>query len=69
MLAAAERHVEAALGRGEVASLLPAQMLADIFLLNVFAGLMAWAAKGEPGLDVVLPAVVDIFFHGAVRAV
>jgi AcrR family transcriptional regulator len=59
------RHVESALAKGELRSSLPAQMLADIFLLNVFAALMAWAPTGEPSLDVVMPAVIDLFLRGA----
>jgi AcrR family transcriptional regulator len=59
------RHVERALAKGELSSVLPAQMLADVFLLNVFAALMAWAPKGEPSLDVVMPGVIDLFLRGA----
>ena len=58
-------HVERALAKGELRSILPAQMLADVFLLNVFAALMAWAPEGEPSLDVVMPGVVDLFLRGA----
>jgi AcrR family transcriptional regulator len=59
------RHVERALGKGELASVLPSQMLADVFLLNVFAALMAWAPVGEPSLGVVMPGVIDLFLRGA----
>jgi AcrR family transcriptional regulator len=59
------RHVERALAKGELRSVLPAQILADVFLLNVFAALMAWAPKGEPSLDVVMPGVIDLFLRGA----
>jgi AcrR family transcriptional regulator len=59
------RHVERALSRGELGSPLPAQMLADVFLLNVFAALMAWAPSGEPSLTVVMPGVIDLFLRGA----
>jgi AcrR family transcriptional regulator len=58
-------RVERALAKGELGSVLPAQMLADVFLLNVFAALMAWAQVGEPSLDVVMPAVIDLFLRGA----
>jgi AcrR family transcriptional regulator len=57
-------HVEAAIARGELRASLPAQMLADIFLLDVFAALMAWARLGEPALDTVLAAVIELFLHG-----
>jgi AcrR family transcriptional regulator len=59
------RHVERALAKGELDSVLPAQMLADVFLLNVFAALMAWAPTGEPSLGVVMPGVIDLFLRGA----
>jgi len=59
------KHVERALASGELRSALPAQMLADVFLLDVFAALMAWAETGSPALDVVMPAVIDLFLRGA----
>jgi AcrR family transcriptional regulator len=61
------RHVEAAVKAGELRSLLPVQMLADVFLLDVFAALMAWAILPAPAPDlrVVLAAVIDLFLHGA----
>jgi AcrR family transcriptional regulator len=59
------KHVAAALEAGELRSNLPAQMLADVFLLNVFAALMAWASTGAPGLAIIMPAVIDLFLHGA----
>jgi AcrR family transcriptional regulator len=58
-------RVERAIARGELGSVLPAQMLADVFLLNVFAALMAWAPVGEPPLGVVMPGVIDLFLRGA----
>jgi AcrR family transcriptional regulator len=58
-------RVERALAKGELSSMLPAQMLADVFLLNVFAALMAWAPAGEPSLGVVMPGVIDLFLRGA----
>lgn len=58
------RRMEAAQAKGELRSPLPGGMLADVFLLNVFAALMTWAARGEPPLDVLLPGVVALFFHG-----
>jgi AcrR family transcriptional regulator len=58
-------HVSAAIAAGELRSTLPAQMLADVFLLDVFAALMAWARTGQPALDVVLAGVIDLFLRGA----
>ncbi len=58
-------QLERALREGELTSMLPAQILADVFLLQVFTGLMAWSSTGEPGLEVIMPAVIDLFLHGA----
>jgi AcrR family transcriptional regulator len=59
------RHVERALAAGELSSTLPALMLADIFLLDVFAALMAWAATGEPALALVMAGTIELFLRGA----
>jgi AcrR family transcriptional regulator len=59
------KHVDAAIAGGELRSALPSQMLADIFLLDCFAALMAWAVTGEPDLEVVMPAVIELFLRGA----
>jgi AcrR family transcriptional regulator len=59
------RHVEAAAAAGEVRGKLPPQMLADVFLLDVFAALMGWAAVGAPALELVMAGVIDLFLHGA----
>jgi AcrR family transcriptional regulator len=61
------RHVEAAVKAGELRAALPTQMLADVFLLDVFAALMAWAILPAPApeLRLVLAAVIDLFLHGA----
>jgi AcrR family transcriptional regulator len=61
------RHVAAALDAGEVTAALPAQMLADIFLLDVFSALMAWANTGAPPLEVVMEGMIELFLHGAAR--
>jgi hypothetical protein len=44
-------------------------MLADLFLLDVFAALMAWARTGAPSLTVVMDGVIDLYLRGAGRAV
>jgi AcrR family transcriptional regulator len=59
------KHVERALAAGELTSTLPAQMLADVFLLDVFAALMAWAATGEPDLATVMAGMIELFLRGA----
>ncbi|MFI5299145.1 MAG: TetR/AcrR family transcriptional regulator [Polyangiales bacterium] len=58
-------HLARAIDVGELATVLPPAILADTFLLQVFAGLMAWSAMGEPALEVMMPAVVDLFLNGA----
>jgi len=58
-------HVAAAIEAGELRSRLPGQMLADVFLLDVFAALMSWAATGAPKLELVMAGVIDLFLHGA----
>jgi AcrR family transcriptional regulator len=59
------RHVARAQAAGELRSVLPSQMLADVFLLDVFAALMAWAQTGAPPLAVVMPGVIELFLRGA----
>jgi AcrR family transcriptional regulator len=58
-------HVGDAIASGDIAPRLPPQVLADLFLLDVFAALMAWARTGQPALDVIMDAVIDLFLHGA----
>jgi AcrR family transcriptional regulator len=59
------KHVAAAVEGGELRARLPAQMLADVFLLDVFAALMAWAVSGQPKLELVMAGVIDLFLYGA----
>lgn len=59
------KHVGPAVESGELKSRLPAQMLADVFLLNVFAALMAWASTGAPELEIIMAGVIELFLHGA----
>jgi AcrR family transcriptional regulator len=58
------RRVQQAQERGELRSPLPGGMLADIFLLHVFAALMTWSTTGEPAADVLVAGVVELFFGG-----
>jgi AcrR family transcriptional regulator len=57
--------VAAAIAGGELRAGLPAQMLADVFLLEVFAALMGWARTGQPALERVMAGVIDLFLEGA----
>lgn len=61
------KRFDASLESGELRSILPGQMLSDIFLFNVFAGLLAWATRNEPPLEVVLPGIIDLFLLGVER--
>ena len=57
-----------ALLRGELESGLPAELLADIFLLNAFTALLAWSGNPQISAAPALDAVVTLFLHGAARA-
>ncbi|MCC6648953.1 MAG: TetR family transcriptional regulator [Polyangiaceae bacterium] len=58
------RRVTLAAGRGELSSPLPGPMLADVFLLQVFAALMTWSTTGAPSVEVLRAGLVELFFHG-----
>lgn len=58
------RRVAEARDRGELSSLLPGEMLADIFLLQVFAALMTWSTTGQPEVSLMKPALIELFFGG-----
>lgn len=66
--AALVTRFRAAAERGEVTRLLPAQVLSDLFLMNVFAATLSWCAQpaGRP-LGMILAGVVRLFLDG-VRA-
>ena len=55
----------AAADRGEVTRLLPAQVLSDLFLMNVFAATLSWCAQpaGRP-LSLILAGVVRLYLDG-----
>jgi len=52
--------------RGEVTRLLHAQVLSDLFLMNVFAATLSWCAEpaGRP-LGLILAGVIRLFLDGA----
>jgi AcrR family transcriptional regulator len=51
--------------RGEVSRFLPAQVLADLFLMNVFAATLSWCASpGDRPLGMILAGVVRLFLDG-----
>jgi AcrR family transcriptional regulator len=55
----------AAVARGELTEFLPAEVLADFFLINAFAAALSWCAHPKTPLRVVFASVVGIFLHGA----
>lgn len=64
--AALVNRFQAAGERGEVTRLLPAQVLSDLFLMNVFAATLSWCADpaGRP-LGLILAGVCRLFLDGA----
>jgi AcrR family transcriptional regulator len=65
-LALAERFRQA-LDRKEMAGMLPAELLSDIFLTNAFAAALAWCANPALTLETVLAGVVTLFYDGVGR--
>ena len=55
----------AATQKGELASFLVPQMLSDLYLANVLAGMLAWCAYPDIPLETVLGGVTAIFMGGA----
>jgi AcrR family transcriptional regulator len=62
-------HIARAVDAGDLRATMPPQMLADVFLLDVFAALMAWSRTGAPSLTVVMDGVIELYLRGAGRAV
>jgi AcrR family transcriptional regulator len=63
--AAMVSRFRAASERGELTRLLPAQVLSDLFLVNVFAATLSWCADpaGRP-LGMILSGVIRLFLDG-----
>lgn len=59
------KRFEIARARGELQGPLPANFLADFFLVNALAGAIGWTANAALDLRTVLEAVIQIFLHGA----
>jgi len=55
----------AAAARKELSAHLPAEVLADFFLVNAFAAALAWCAHPRLPLPTVLASVIEIFLTGA----
>lgn len=54
----------AASERGELNPFLPAEMLSDLFLLNVFAAMLSWSSDASLPLPLMLGGVTRIFLDG-----
>ncbi len=58
------QRFEVAAQRGELPAFLPASMLADFFLVNLFAAALSWVRHPEVPLDAVLEQVVAFYLRG-----
>lgn len=63
--AALTRRFATFCARGELSDVLPAEALADFFLANTLAAMMAWTAQPQLPLELVLRGVVQLFLRGA----
>jgi AcrR family transcriptional regulator len=55
----------AAVERKELTEFLPAEVLADFFLVNAFSAALSWCAYPKTPLRVVFSSVIGIFLNGA----
>ena len=55
----------AAVARKELTEFLPAEVLADFFLVNAFSAALSWCAHPKTPLRVVFSSVIGIFLDGA----
>lgn len=62
---ALQRRFSKAAERGELSSLLPPDLLADFFLINIFAAIMGWCANPSLPLTQVVAGVSILFMNGA----
>jgi AcrR family transcriptional regulator len=65
MRALISRRFQAAAKRGELSPVIPAEMLADFFLLNCLAALASWCVQPILPLEDTLRGVVMLFMNGA----
>jgi AcrR family transcriptional regulator len=59
------RRFARAAASGELVSALPPEILADVYLLNVFAAALAWCNNPIVSLRAILEGVTALFLHGA----
>lgn len=58
-------RIEAAIARGELSGLLPADITTDFFLVNLFGAALAWVGNQSMPLDGMLEVVVQFFLKAA----
>lgn len=63
--ASLQRRFQVAAERGELSKLLPPEVLADIYLINIFAAVMGWCASPVLPLNHVVSGVSILFMNGA----
>ncbi len=54
-----------AVERGEIQARVPPQILGDLYLGNILAGMLAWYGNPVMSLEMVLGAVAELFWNGA----
>lgn len=54
-----------AVGRGELSTLLPAEILSDLYLGHTLGGLLAWCGNQQASMRTVLEGVTLLFWNGA----
>lgn len=63
--AAVGRRFETAAGRNELSPLIPPEVLADFYLLNIFAAMASWGVQPIMPLADMLSGVTQLFMNGA----
>lgn len=59
------RRFQVAAARGELSSLMPGEVLADMLLLDIMAAMAAWCTRPAMPLEDVLRSVTHLFMNGA----
>ncbi|MFZ5444724.1 MAG: TetR/AcrR family transcriptional regulator [Myxococcota bacterium] len=63
--AVVSRFFEAAARRGELSNVVPAEVLADFYLLNCLAAMSSWGAQPVMPLEDMLRGLTHLFMNGA----
>lgn len=56
---------DAALDRGEIGQLIPAELMTEFFLVNLFGAALNWVGNPIAPLELILLSVVDFFLRAA----